>query len=210
MFFLSINQLIIGFNMEPIILASSSPRRQEILTKLGIPFRVIMPEIDETIPENMEPEVIAELFATKKVDAVMRTIPSGQIVPWIFGADTIIVLNGKVYGKPENQEQAAEFLNEFSGREQTVISAMALFNGKLNYLSTRINKTKVRFSKMSAEEIEWYVNTGEWHGAAGGYRVQGMASCFIEHIEGSYSSIIGLPIFEFYDILKEQGYSILE
>ena len=87
---------------------------------------------------------------------------------------------------------------------------MALFNGKLNYLSTRINKTKVRFSKMSAEEIEWYVNTGEWHGAAGGYRVQGMASCFIEHIEGSYSSIIGLPIFEFYDILKEQGYSILE
>ena len=196
--------------MEPIILASSSPRRQEILTKLGVPFRVIMPEIDETIPENMEPEVIAELFATKKVDAVMRTIPSGQIVPWIFGADTIIVLNGKVYGKPENQEQAAEFLNEFSGREQTVISAMALFNGKLNYLSTRINKTKVRFSKMSAEEVEWYVNTGEWHGAAGGYRVQGMASCFIEHIEGSYSSIIGLPIFEFYDILKEQGYSILE
>jgi septum formation protein len=196
--------------MEPIILASSSPRRQEILTKLGIPFRVIMPEIDEKIPENLEPEVVAELFATKKVEAVMRTIPSGQIVPWIFGADTIIVLNGKVYGKPENQEQAAEFLNEFSGKEQTVISAMALFNGKLNYLSTRINKTKVRFSKMSEQEIEWYVNTGEWHGAAGGYRIQGMASCFIEYIEGSYSSIIGLPIFEFYDILKEQGYSILE
>ena len=196
--------------MEPIILASSSPRRQEILTKLGIPFRVIMPEIDEKIPENLEPEVVAELFATKKVEAVMRTIPSGQIIPWIFGADTLIVLDGKIYGKPENQDQAADFLNEFSGKEQTVISAMALFNGKLNYLSTRINKTKVRFSKMSEQEIEWYVNTGEWHGAAGGYRIQGMASCFIEYIEGSYSSIIGLPIFEFYDILKEQGYSILE
>jgi septum formation protein len=196
--------------MEPIILASSSPRRQEILTKLGIPFRVIMPEIDEKIPENLEPEVVAELFATKKVEAVMRTIPSGQIIPWIFGADTLIVLDGKIYGKPENQDQATDFLNEFSGKEQTVISAMALFNGKLNYLSTRINKTKVRFSKMSEQEIEWYVNTGEWHGAAGGYRIQGMASCFIEYIEGSYSSIIGLPIFEFYDILKEQGYSILE
>ncbi len=196
--------------MEPIILASSSPRRQEILTKLGIPFQVIMPEIDETIPTNMESGSIAEHFATKKVEAIMRTIPSGQVVPWIFAADTLVEMNKKIYGKPENQEEAASFLKEFSGKEQYVISAIALFNGKLNYLSTRINKTKVRFAKMSDKEIEWYVNTGEWHGAAGGYRIQGMASCFIEHIEGSYSSIIGLPIFEFYDILKEQGYSILE
>lgn len=196
--------------MEPIILASSSPRRQEILTKLGIPFQVIIPEIDETIPGDLEPEVVAERFATKKVDAVMRTIPTGQVIPWILGADTIIALDGKMYGKPENQDQATEFLKDFSGKEQTVVSAIALFNGKLNYLSTRINKTKVHFSKMSDQEIEWYVNTGEWHGAAGGYRIQGMASCFIEHIEGSYSSIIGLPIFEFYDILKEQGYSMLE
>ncbi len=196
--------------MEPIILASSSPRRQEILTKLSIPFRVIIPQIDETIPDNADPEATAELFATKKVEAVMRTFPSGQMIPWILGADTIVVSDGKIYGKPENQDEAVRFLKAFSGKEQTVLSAIALFNGKLNYLSTRINKTNLKFSKMNDKEIEWYVNTGEWHGAAGGYRIQGMASCFIERIEGSYSSIIGLPIFEFYDILKEQGYSILE
>lgn len=196
--------------MEPIILASSSPRRQEILTKLGIPYRVIMPTIDEIIPENADPEKLAEQFATNKVQEVIRAIPSGQMIPLILGADTLIVLNNKIYGKPENQEEATLFLKEFSGKEQTVISALALFNGKINYLSTRIKKTKVVFAPMTDKEIEWYVNTGEWHGAAGGYRIQGMASCFIENIEGSFSSIIGLPIFEFYEILKEQGYSILE
>lgn len=196
--------------MEPIILASSSPRRQEILKNLGIPFQVVMPNIDETIDENMDIEKVPEFFATRKVDAIMRTLPQGQFIPWILGADTLVIgPNGKAFGKPESQEEAVDFLKQLSGATHKVVSSIALFNGKLNYLSTRTNTTKVTFKKMTDEEINWYVNTGEWHGAAGGYRIQGNASIFIEKIEGSYSGVVGLPIFEIYDILLEQGYSIL-
>jgi septum formation protein len=122
----------------------------------------------------------------------------------------LITLDGKIYGKPNNQEEARSFLKDFSGKKQEIISAIAFFNGKLNYLSTRINKTKLLFSKLSTKEIDWYINTGEWHGVAGGYRIQGLASCFIEKIEGSFTSVVGLPLFEFYDILKEQGYPYIK
>lgn len=197
--------------MEPIILASSSPRRQEILKNLGIPFQVIMPEIDETPPDDIEIEKVPEYLASRKVDAVIRTLPQGQIIPWVLGADTLVISSDKKHlGKPQSQEEAIKFLHKLSGKTHTVISSIALFNGKINYLSTRTNKTKVTFSKMTDEEIKWYVSTGEWHGAAGGYRIQGMASCFISKIEGSNSAVIGLPIFEFYDILKEHSYSLLE
>lgn len=195
--------------MEPIILASSSPRRQEILNKLGIPFQVVMPNIDETIPEGMEAEKVAEHFAASKIKAALKLLPQGQTIPWIMSADTLISLEGKIYGKPQNQEEAISFLKDFSGKEQEIISSIALFNGKINYLSTRTNKTKLWFTKLSDEEINWYINTGEWHGVAGAYRIQGLASCFIEKIEGSYTSVVGLPLFEFYDILKEQAYPFI-
>ncbi|HPM05479.1 MAG TPA: Maf family protein [Treponemataceae bacterium] len=196
--------------MEPIILASSSPRRQELLNMLGIPYQVVMPDIDETIPEGMNAEEAAEHFATKKIHAALKLMPQGQTIPWILSADTLITLDGKIYGKPNNQEEARSFLKDFSGKEQEIISAIAFFNGKLNYLSTRINKTKLLFSKLSNKEIDWYINTGEWHGVAGGYRIQGLASCFIEKIKGSFTSVVGLPLFEFYDILKEQGYPYIK
>ncbi|MCM1320629.1 MAG: Maf family protein [Bacteroides sp.] len=196
--------------MEPIILASSSPRRQAILKDLGVPFKVVLPETDETLPAGTSPEEAAELLAIKKVNAVTRNTSAEQAIPWILGADTLVALEGTIYGKPKDTEQAAHFLRQLSGKTHTVITSIALFNGKLNYLSTRTNKTSVTFAQMSAEEIEWYIGTGEWHGAAGGYRIQEMGSCFITHISGSYSSVIGLPIFEFYDILKEHGYSFLD
>ncbi|NLM00796.1 MAG: septum formation protein Maf [Treponema sp.] len=196
--------------MEPIILASSSPRRQDILKELGIPFQVIMPQVDETIPENMAVENVPEFLASQKVEAVMKTLPQGQIIPWILGADTLVIdQDNKAYGKPENQEEATKILKKLSGKTHKVVSSIALFNGKLNYLATRTNITLVTFKNMSNEEITWLVNTGEWHGATGAYRIQGKASMFIEKIEGSYSGVVGLPIFEIYDILNEQGYKIL-
>ena len=196
--------------MEPIILASSSPRRQEILRMLGIPFQVIMPSIDETFSSVIENDDVPELLAREKVLAVLHSLPENQEIPWILGADTIILHDGHIYGKPENQEQAAGFLRRFSGYSHTVITSLVLYNGRKKTTSTRKCKTEVTFSRMSDEEIDWYVSTGEWHGAAGGYRVQSLASCFIERIEGSCSCVIGLPIFELYDILREQGYSILK
>ena len=196
--------------MEPIILASSSPRRQEILKMLKIPFQVIMPNIDETISSALETEDIPEFLAREKVSAVIHSLPAGQEIPWVLGADTLIIQNNKIFGKPESQEQAFEFLKSFSGKTHTVITALVLYNGKTHSTTTKINKTKVTFTKLTDEEIQWYVDTGEWHGAAGGYRIQSLASMFVEKIDGSYSGVIGLPIFELYDILKEQGYSLLD
>jgi septum formation protein len=196
--------------MEPIILASSSPRRQEILKLLHIPCQVIMPNIDETITENIDIENIPELLARKKVLAVVHSLPSKQEIPWVLGADTVIVYNGKIYGKPENQEQASLFLHTFQGKTHTVITAVVLYNGRSHSTSSHISRTNVTFTPMTDDEIDWYVNTGEWHGAAGGYRIQSLASCFISKIEGSSSCVTGLPIFDLYAILKEQGYSILE
>lgn len=196
--------------MEPIILASSSPRRQEILKLLKIPYQVIMPQYEEIVPDGMEASKVAEYFASKKVDSVARSLPAGMEIPWILGADTIVSLNGKIYGKPDDQTKATEYLKEFQGKTHQVYTGIALYNGKLHYLSNRTAVTSVTFAPMSDKEIEWYVNTGDWHGAAGGYRIQGLASCFIKKIEGTNSNVVGLPIFELYDMLKEQNYSILD
>ena len=196
--------------MEPIILASSSPRRQDILKMLKIPFRVIIPNVDETLTSAIEIEEIPELLAREKVSAVIHSLPSYQEIPWVLGADTVIVYDNKVLGKPLDQSQAFEYLKMLQGNTHTVITALALYNGKKHETTSKVCKTKVTFAPMTDEEIQWYVDSGEWHGAAGGYRIQSLASCFIEKIEGSYSGVIGLPIFELYDILKQQGYSILE
>ena len=196
--------------MEPIILASSSPRRQEILKMLKIPYRVIMPNIDETISTMLSHDEIPELLAREKVLAVIRSLPVGQEIPWVLGADTIISFNGKLYGKPQDQDEAFTFLKDFQGNTHTILTALVLYNGKTHSTTSKLCKTKVTFSPMTDEEIQWYVDTGEWHGAAGGYRIQSLASMFINHIDGSYSGAIGLPISELYDILTEQGYKILE
>ena len=196
--------------MEPIILASSSPRRQEILNMLGIPFRVIMPNIDETLTAILEPGDVPELLAREKVTAVLNSLPPEQEIPWILGADTVIIKNGKIYGKPENQEQAEKYLHDLQGGVHTVVTALVLYDGRRKSTFSETAKTRVTFSPMSDEEIRWYAETGEWHGAAGGYRIQGIASCFIKNIDGSQSCVAGLPINTLYDILKKQGYSLLE
>ncbi len=195
--------------MEPIILASASPRRQEILKLLNIPFRVIMPNIDETITAAVDTEEIPEFLAREKVSAVIHSLPPQQEIQWVLGADTVIEKNGKIYGKPEDEAQAEAFLREFSGSTHNVLTAVVLYNGRKKLTTSRLAKTSVTFTELSDEEIQWYLDTGEWHGAAGGYRIQSLASCFIRKIEGSQSCVTGLPIFELYDILKEQGYSLL-
>lgn len=195
--------------MEPIILASSSPRRQEILKMLDIPFQVILPNIDETLTSSVDTEDIPELLAREKVSAVIHSLPSQQEIQWVLGADTVIVKNGRIFGKPQSADEAAEFLKEFQGSTHTVITAVVLYNGKQKSTTSRVARTNVTFAPMTDDEIQWYLESGEWHGAAGGYRIQSLASIFIEKIEGSQSCVTGLPIHELYDMLKEQNYSIL-
>lgn len=196
--------------MEPIILASSSPRRQEILKKLNVPFRVVVPSFEEIKPDDIPIEEAPEYFAAKKVESVVKQYSNEQNVTWVLGADTSIIYGGKMYGKPADREEAERFLRTFSGHTHKVITAIAVFNGSINYLSTRVSVNEVTFKTLTDEEIEWYLNTGDWHGVAGGYRIQENAELFIKKIKGSVSSIIGLPIFEFYEIMREQGYSLLE
>ena len=195
--------------MENIILASSSPRRQEILKALGIPFQVILPNIDESSFYTRNASELPEILAKAKAQAVVRSRPAKQFFPWVLGADTLVVMGNKVYGKPKDHEEAFEFLSALQDRTHHVITALALYNGRNHVTTVRSASTKVTFAPMSKEEIEWYIDTGDWHGAAGGYRIQGMASCFITKIEGTNSCVVGLPIFELYDMLKEQGYSII-
>lgn len=196
--------------MEPIILASSSPRRQEILKLLNIPFKVIIPNINETISSAIEPEEIPEFLAREKVTAVIHSLPPQQEILWILGADTIILKEGKIFGKPDSRAQAEAFLREFSGKTHQVITSVVLYNGRKKTFVSKNAVTKVTFSELSDKEINWYLDTEEWHGAAGGYRIQSLASCFIKSIEGTQSCVTGLPIFELYDMFKEQGYSLLE
>lgn len=196
--------------MEPIILASSSPRRQEIFKQLNIPFQVKLSPEEEKIPEDMEKEKVPEYLAINKVKSVEKAYFADREIPWIFGADTMVYLDGELLGKPADSEAATKYLERIQGRTHQVITGMALFNGKLMYVTSRSVKTDVTFASMTKEEIDWYVDSGEWHGAAGGYRIQGLASCFISKINGTSSNVIGLPIFDLYDMLKEQGYSFIE
>ncbi len=196
--------------MEPIILASASPRRQEILKMLNIPFIVMPADINEETPPEIESEKNSEYIAEKKVQATLDGLPEGNETPWILGADTSIIFEGKIYGKPANQDEAFDFIKKFQGKSHIVTTGIALYNGRKRSIISRTSKNIVHFNSMSDEEIDWYISTGEWHGAAGAYKIQGLASCFISKIEGTESSIMGLPLFELYDMLKEQGYSLIE
>ena len=195
--------------MEPIILASSSPRRQEILRLLNIPFAVNPANIDEVYPDDVAIDSAAEYIAVEKVKAIIKSIPDGQTVPWILGADTVIVFGGRIYGKPSSMEEAADFIRTFQGNTHKVITGVAIYNGSEKRIVSRSSVNLVTFSRMSDEEIDWYIGTGEWHDAAGAYKIQGLASCFISGIEGSESGVMGLPIFDVYDMLKSQNYSII-
>lgn len=193
--------------MDTVILASSSPRRQDILKMMDIPFQVIMPELDEsTIPCPQNHTEYPAVLARAKVQAVLRRLPPKQVIPWILGADTIVIAGGKILGKPQSQEDAVQFMHLLEGKTHTVVTGMALYSGKTHEITTETVITKVTFSPMSEEEIAWYVDTGDWHGAAGGYRIQGLASCFISKIEGTQSAVTGLPIYDLYDMLKKHGY----
>jgi septum formation protein len=192
--------------LEPIILASGSLQRQEYFRLLGLPFNIMPPLVDERTEEFSVPEEAAEGLAAGKVKRVIDIL-KGRASGWIFGADTIIVSGGAIFGKPEGREDAKKMLRRLGGRTHKVVTGMALYNGKTAVTDTRSVTSEVSFAALSEAEIEWYLDSGEWQGAAGSYRIQGLAACFITGIRGSPSSVVGLPIREFYVMLRDNGYS---
>lgn len=196
--------------MESIVLASASPRRQEILKTMRIPFKVMPSNVDESLFTAKSSIELPKILARAKVRAVVDTLPEESGFQWVLGADTIVVLDEKIYGKPKDLAEAFEFLSALQGRTHQVVTGLALYNGRARMIAESFGIAKVTFAPMSDEEIEWYLSEDEWKGAAGGYRIQGLAACFITKIDGAPSCVMGLPIFELYDMLKKQGYSIID
>jgi septum formation protein len=192
--------------LEPIILASGSLQRQEYFRLLGLPFNIMLPHTDEDPGGFESPKAAAEGIAAGKVKKVVETL-KGRASGWIFGADTVIVSEGAVFGKPGNREEAKKTLQCLGGRIHEVITGMALYNGRTGTIDSRSVTSRVSFAEISEAEIEWYLDSGEWQGAAGAYRIQGLGACFITGIQGSPSSVVGLPIREFYVMLRDNGYS---
>jgi len=192
--------------MEPIILASASPRRQDFFRLMGLPFTRVPAMIDETPPAGLNPRQAAEEIARRKALAVAERPRTGDPPPWVFAADTIVVLENEIFGKPADRDGARRMLERLAGRRHEVITAMALYNGRLKTANCRSKTSEVAFAPLAGAEIEWYLDTGEWEGAAGAYQLQGLGACLIEAVNGSPSGVAGLPLYDFYAMLRDNGF----
>jgi septum formation protein len=192
--------------MKQLVLASTSPRRAQILSMLGVPFRIVEPHFKEELPQGMDAARAAEFFASQKALCAARELQnSGQSAP-VLAADTAIVLDGTLYGKPADAREAAFFLRCFSAKTHAVYSGIAFCAENSTEPIVRASKTLVTFKPLSDAEIAWYTATDEWRGAAGGYRVQEKGACFITRVDGLPSGVVGLPVFDVYELLQSQGY----
>jgi len=176
---------------------------------LGLPFTCIPSSIDETPGQGLSPGQTAEDLARRKTLAVVEKLNLTGLnrdTRWVFGADTIVVLDNEIYGKPADRDSAGKMLECLAGRRHEVITAMALYNGKEKKTGCRSVSCDVTFAPLTGAEIEWYLDSGEWQGAAGAYRLQGLGGCLVSSVNGSPSAVAGLPLHDFYDMLRDSGY----
>jgi septum formation protein len=184
-----------------IVLASASPRRQELLRCAGIPFTVQPAEISETPLAGETPRDCAERLAGEKAHAVFQSRPQ----QWVLGADTIVVVDDIILGKPGDADNAVRMLRMLSGRTHAVITGVCIVGPVASNTKTASETTLVTFCELSDDEIRSYVATGEPMDKAGAYAIQGMASRWIPRIEGDYSNVVGLPVALVYSMLRERG-----
>jgi septum formation protein len=176
----------------PLVLASSSPRRKELLMHVGIPFESVESGIEETAEGRPSPVKLACRMAVQKAESVHQVRPQR----WILGADTIVVLKTRVFGKPKDARDCREMLFSLQGRNHRVITGFCIIDESGSLVHVEAVTTKVKVKKMSEPEIEAYIKTGEPFGKAGGYAIQAIGSFMIERITGSYTNVVGLPICE--------------
>jgi septum formation protein len=179
------------------VLASSSPRRIELLNNIKIfPKKIYSSEINEDINGKENPKKYCIRVSKNKALKALEKYPEESVL----SADTIVFCGNKIFLKPKNKEEAKEFLAFFSGRKHNVLTCLCL--AKKNSIKVKIVITKVSFKRLNKQEIEEYLSTNEWKDKAGAYAIQGYAEKFIKRINGSYSNIVGLPLFETFNILK--------
>ena len=174
-----------------LILASGSPRRRELLAMTGLKFEVVTSDADENIPDDIQPGVAALILSEKKALAVASLAEyRGSIV---IGADTIVSLDGKKFGKPKDADDAERMLKALSDRTHTVYTGVAIVNSDLT-VNKFVEATEVHFYPLSENQIKDYIATGEYSDKAGGYAIQGTFEKYIDHIEGDYDNVVGLPL----------------
>lgn len=196
-----------------IYLCSKSPRRRELLKQVGINFEMLllrsdprrMADVDETPQPGETPETYVKRVSEEKARSGHSAMQFRNLPRFpVLAADTAVTLDGEILGKPENAKQAEEMLRKLSGREHQVLSAVAVaVEGRIEQ---KISVSKVRFATLSDERIAIYLRSNEYSDKAGGYAIQGLAAAFIENIEGSYSGVMGLPLFETVELLKSIDY----
>jgi septum formation protein len=180
-----------ALELGPLVLASSSPRRRDILALLGIEFTVVEPDYAEEAIADLDPATLAEAHARGKAAAV----PGERVL----GVDTLVALDGRVFQKPADADEAREFLRALSGRTHTVHSGLCLRVAGVEHL--RRAKSDVTFASLSDADVEWYVGTGEWHDRAGAYAVQGRGAALIRSVDGDFQNVVGLPVPELLDAM---------
>jgi septum formation protein len=180
-----------------LILASSSPRREHLLRELGFRFRKDHPEVDERVRRGERPRDYVRRLAYAKAQQVAERRPRS----WVVAADTAVVVDDSILGKPRDDREARRMLRKLSGRWHHVVSGIALVCREKGLELSRTSSTRVRFRKMTDEEIRWYVATREPSDKAGAYAIQGKGGLFVERIVGSPSNVIGFPLEAFYHLL---------
>jgi len=186
----------IANHKSPLVLASASPRRAEILASLGIPFEVDPPRIDETIRRGESARRAAGRLAAEKAEEVARRRPGR----WVLAADTLVLLDGRILGKPRDRAEAARMLRFLSAREHRVVTGVRLRRDGRGL--GEVSESRVRIARLAPSEIRWYVATGEPEDKAGAYAVQGLGSRFIESVAGSYTNVMGLPARAVYRLMR--------
>lgn len=175
--------------MKKLILASSSPRRKELLSYANIPFEIVVSEVEEHFDEKEEPHKIVQALALQKAEAVAKSLGNETIV---LGADTIVTINNQILGKPKDENDARKMLRELSGKEHAVYTGVAIVSGAESI--TFFEETKVQFWELTDQEIEEYIKRGEPFDKAGAYGIQNLGSILVKRIDGDYFNVVGLPI----------------
>ena len=199
-------------NRRPLVLASASPRRLALLDQIGIePDRLLPTDIDETRQKKELPRKLARRLSRTKAEVARRAADRDARLAgsYVLAADTIVAVGRRVLPKPELTDEAAACLRLLSGRAHRVYTAVCLItpSGKVRQ---KLVETRVRFKRLSRQEIETYLACGEWEGKAGGYAIQGRAGAFVIKIIGSYSNVVGLPLYETMTLLMGEGYPVYE
>jgi len=188
-----------------VYLASASPRRSELLRQIGVPFEVRPADIPETQAAGESADALVLRLAVAKADAVWRRVPADERRP-VLAADTAVVLDERVLGKPADEAEAEAMLAALSGRTHRVLTAVALRCG--DAAETLLSSSEVRFRATTPEERAAYCRSGEPLDKAGGYGIQGRAAMFVEYLAGSYSGVVGLPLFETAALLARCGVAL--